>query len=121
MREAAIVATARTGIGKAHRGAFNDTEAPVLSSHVVDDVKSVTTRVAVKVIAGGAGVAHFVIASATDENIVAFSTLQLIPSCSTDQRVISITARHAEPGTEHQLPIRGCHKSCLQPDRLHAC
>lgn len=36
MREAAIVATARTGIGKAYRGAFNDTEAPVLSAHVVD-------------------------------------------------------------------------------------
>ena len=38
MREAAIVATARKGIGKAYRGAFNDTEAPVLSSHVVNAV-----------------------------------------------------------------------------------
>ena len=38
MREAAIVATARTGIGKAYRGAFNDTEAPVLSAHVVNAV-----------------------------------------------------------------------------------
>ncbi len=38
MREAAIVATARTGIGKAYRGAFNDTEAPVLTSHVVNAV-----------------------------------------------------------------------------------
>jgi acetyl-CoA C-acetyltransferase len=38
MREAAIVATARTAIGKAYRGAFNDTEAPVLSSHVVNAV-----------------------------------------------------------------------------------
>ncbi len=36
MREAAIISTARTGIGKAYRGAFNDTEAPVLSAHVVD-------------------------------------------------------------------------------------
>ena len=36
MREAAIVSTARTGVGKAHRGAFNDTEAPVLAAHVVD-------------------------------------------------------------------------------------
>lgn len=35
MREAVIVATARTGIGRAYRGAFNDTEAPVLSGHVV--------------------------------------------------------------------------------------
>lgn len=38
MREAAIVATARTAIGKAYRGAFNDTEAPVLASHVVNAV-----------------------------------------------------------------------------------
>jgi acetyl-CoA C-acetyltransferase len=36
LRQAAIVSTARTGIGKAYRGAFNDTEAPVLSAHVVD-------------------------------------------------------------------------------------
>ena len=36
MREAAIVSTARTGVGKAYRGAFNDTEAPVMSSHVVN-------------------------------------------------------------------------------------
>jgi len=36
MREAAIISTARTGVGKAYRGAFNDTEAPVLSAHVVN-------------------------------------------------------------------------------------
>jgi acetyl-CoA C-acetyltransferase len=35
VREAAIVSTARTGIGRAYRGAFNDTEAPVLSGHAV--------------------------------------------------------------------------------------
>ena len=38
MRDAAIVATARTAIGRAYRGAFNDTEAPVMSAHVVDAV-----------------------------------------------------------------------------------
>lgn len=36
MREAAIVSTARTGVGKAYRGAFNDTEAPVLAAHVIN-------------------------------------------------------------------------------------
>lgn len=36
MREAAIVSTARTGVGKAYRGAFNDTEAPALTAHVVN-------------------------------------------------------------------------------------
>ena len=38
MREAAIVATARTPIGKAYRGAFNATEAPVLAAHVMNAV-----------------------------------------------------------------------------------
>ncbi len=36
MREAVIVSTARTPMGKAFRGAFNDTEAPALSGHVVE-------------------------------------------------------------------------------------
>ncbi|MFS8933253.1 acetyl-CoA C-acyltransferase [Cupriavidus taiwanensis] len=35
MKDAVIVAVARTPIGKAFRGAFNDTEAPVLGGHVV--------------------------------------------------------------------------------------
>lgn len=35
MRQAAIVSTARTGIGKANRGYFNNTEAPVLGAHVM--------------------------------------------------------------------------------------
>lgn len=35
MKQAVIVSTARTPIGKAFRGAFNDTEAPVLGGHVI--------------------------------------------------------------------------------------
>src|SRR5215475_7898482 len=35
MREAVIVSTARTPIGRAYRGAFNDTEGPTLAGHVV--------------------------------------------------------------------------------------
>src|SRR3974390_2468198 len=35
MREAVIVSTARTPIGKAHRGAFNDTQAQTLGGHVI--------------------------------------------------------------------------------------
>ena len=35
MRQAAIVSTARTGIGKANRGYFNNTEAPVMGGHVM--------------------------------------------------------------------------------------
>ncbi len=35
MREAVIVSTARTPIGKAYRGSFNNTESPTLGSHAV--------------------------------------------------------------------------------------
>ena len=35
MREAVIVSTARTPIGKAYRGAFNNTEAPTLGGQAV--------------------------------------------------------------------------------------
>jgi acetyl-CoA C-acetyltransferase len=38
MTEAVIVSVARTPIGKAFRGAFNDTEAPVLGGHVIKAV-----------------------------------------------------------------------------------
>lgn len=36
MYEAAIISTARTAIGRAHKGAFNDTDTPVLSAHVMN-------------------------------------------------------------------------------------
>lgn len=38
MREAAIVASARTPIGKAYRGAFNMTETPAMAAHVTNAV-----------------------------------------------------------------------------------
>ena len=36
MRQAVIVSTARTGIGKAYRGALNATKSPTLAGHVLD-------------------------------------------------------------------------------------
>ena len=33
--EAVIVSTARTGVGKAYRGALNNTEGPTLAGHVM--------------------------------------------------------------------------------------
>jgi len=35
MREAAIVSTARTAVARAHKGAFNDTDAPEFTAHVI--------------------------------------------------------------------------------------
>ena len=40
MREAVIVSTARTPIGKAYRGAFNNTEAPTLAAHAIRNALS---------------------------------------------------------------------------------
>ena len=37
MREAVIVSTARTPIGKAYRGAFNNTQAQELGGHVISE------------------------------------------------------------------------------------
>ncbi len=37
MREAVIVSTARTPIGKAYRGAYNDTTAPALAAHAISN------------------------------------------------------------------------------------
>ena len=35
MREAVIVSTARTPIGRAYRGVFNNTDAPTMGGHVI--------------------------------------------------------------------------------------
>ena len=40
MREALIVSTARTPIGKAYRGAFNDTQAQALAAHAISNAVS---------------------------------------------------------------------------------
>jgi len=37
MREAVIVSTARTPIGRAYRGAFNATPSPTLAAHCIDE------------------------------------------------------------------------------------
>ena len=62
MREAAIVSTARTAIGKAYRGAFNATEAPVLAGHVMNAVVERMTlaseRIAAGIARGDTGIAN---------------------------------------------------------------
>ena len=37
MREAVIVSTARTGIGRAYRGALNNIKSPTLLGHVIGE------------------------------------------------------------------------------------
>ena len=43
MREAAIVSTARTPIGRAYRGVFNNTDAPTMGGHVIKHAVSLLT------------------------------------------------------------------------------
>jgi len=50
MREAVIVSTARTGIGKAYRGALNATPSPMLAAHVI---RAAVERAKVDPVVGG--------------------------------------------------------------------
>jgi len=38
MREAVIISTARTPIGRAYKGAFNNSRAPTMGGHVIAEV-----------------------------------------------------------------------------------
>ena len=40
MREAVIVSTARTPIGKAYRGAYNNTEGPIIAGHAIQHARN---------------------------------------------------------------------------------
>ena len=70
MREAVIVSTARTPIGKAFRGAFNDTEAPVLSGHAV---REAVRRAAID----GAEVEDLVLGCATQQGTQGYNIARL--------------------------------------------
>lgn len=66
MRQAVIVSTARTPIGRAHRGAFNDTSAQELAGHAV---AAAVARAGVE----GPGVADVVIGCAMQEGTAGFN------------------------------------------------
>jgi acetyl-CoA C-acetyltransferase len=70
MREAVIVSTARTPIGKAFRGAFNDTEAPVLSGHAV---REALRRAAID----GAEVEDLILGCATQQGTQGYNIARL--------------------------------------------
>ena len=70
MREAVIVSTARTPIGKAFRGAFNDTEAALLSGHAV---REAVRRAAVD----GAEVEDLILGCATQQGTQGYNIARL--------------------------------------------
>jgi acetyl-CoA C-acetyltransferase len=102
MREAVIVSTARTPIGRAYRGAFNDTEAPVLGAHVIKsaveragieprEVEDVVMGCALSQGSSGANVARISALAAGLPVSVAGMTVDR--KCSSGMMAISIAAK----------------------------
>jgi len=115
MTEAVIVSVARTPIGKAFRGAFNDTEAPVLGGHVV---KAVVERAKV----GADEVDDVLIGAAAQQGTQAYNLGRLVAytgglpdtvsgmtldrQCSSGLQTIAIAAKNIIVG-EQKIVIAG--------------
>jgi acetyl-CoA C-acetyltransferase len=102
-REAVIVATARTPIGRAYRGAFNDTEATTLAGHVVaeavrrsgvepGEVEDVVFGCAVQQGTTGQNIARFAALRAGLPDTVPGMTIDR--ACSSGLMAIAAAARH---------------------------
>ncbi len=102
-REAVIVATARTPIGKAYRGAFNNTDATTLGGHVIAEAvrRAGVDPAEVEDVAMGCAVQQ----GTTGQNIARFSALRAglpntVPgmtidrACSSGLMAIAAAARH---------------------------
>jgi len=102
-REAVIVATARTPIGRAYRGAFNDTDATTLGGHVVAEavrragvdpaeVEDVVFGCAVQQGTTGQNIARFSALRAGLPNTVPGMTIDR--ACSSGLMAVAAAARH---------------------------
>jgi acetyl-CoA C-acetyltransferase len=102
-REAVIVATARTPIGRAYRGAYNDTEATTLAGHVVaeavrragvdpGEVDDVVFGCAVQQGTTGQNIARFAALRAGLPDIVPGMTIDR--ACSSGLMAVAAAARH---------------------------
>ncbi len=102
-REAVIVATARTPIGRAYRGAFNDTDATTLGGHVVAEavrragvdpaeVEDVVMGCAVQQGTTGQNIARFSALRAGLPNTVPGMTIDR--ACSSGLMAVAAAARH---------------------------
>jgi acetyl-CoA C-acetyltransferase len=127
MTEAVIVAVARTPIGRAFRGAFNDTEAPVLGGHVL---RAVVDRAGVDgaevddVILGCAAqqgtqaynLGRLCVATAGLPNSVAGMTLDR--QCGSGMQAIAIGAKNIIAG-EQKVVIAGGLESISLVQNAH--
>lgn len=102
MKEAVIVATARTPIGKAYRGAFNNTEAPTLAAHAIrhavaragiepDQIEDVIMGCAMQQGSSGQNVARQALLAAGLPVTVAGMTVDR--QCSSGMMAIAIAAK----------------------------
>ena len=102
-REAVIVATARTPIGRAYRGAFNDTDATTLGGHVVaeavrragvdpGEVEDVVFGCAVQQSTTGQNIARFAALRAGLPHTVPGMTIDR--ACSSGLMAVAAAARH---------------------------
>jgi acetyl-CoA C-acetyltransferase len=110
MREAVIVSTARTPIGKAHRGAFNDTDPAMLSGHAVREavrragidgaeVEDLVLGCAIQQGAQGYNIGRLTVASAGLPESVAGMTIDR--KCASGLMAIATAARQVvEDGME---------------------
>jgi acetyl-CoA C-acetyltransferase len=110
MREAVIVSTARTPIGKAYRGAFNDTDPAVLSGHAVAEairragidgaeVEDLVLGCAIQQGAQGYNIGRLTVASAGLPESVAGMTIDR--KCGSGLMAVAIAARQVvEDGME---------------------
>jgi acetyl-CoA C-acetyltransferase len=110
MREAVIVSTARTPIGKAYRGAFNDTDPAVLSGHAVAEairragidgaeVEDLVLGCAIQQGAQGYNIARLTVASAGLPESVAGMTIDR--KCGSGLMAVATAARQViEDGME---------------------
>lgn len=102
MKEAVIVSTARTPIGKAYRGAFNNTEAPTLAAHAIrhavdratvapDEVDDVIMGCAMQQGSSGQNIARQALLAAGLPVTVAGMTVDR--QCSSGMMAIAIAAK----------------------------
>jgi acetyl-CoA C-acetyltransferase len=102
-REAVIVATARTPIGRAYRGAYNDTEATTLAGHVVaeavrragvepGEIEDVVFGCAVQQGTTGQNIARFAALRAGLPDTVPGMTIDR--ACSSGLMAVAAAARH---------------------------
>ena len=113
MKEAVIVSTARTAIGKAYRGAFNNTEAPTLGAHAIreavrragveaDEIDDVIMGCAMQQGSSGQNVARQSLLAAGLPVTVAGMSVDR--QCSSGMMAIAIAAKQV---LEDNMPIVG--------------